>query len=213
MHTRELETRGKRISELESASRTLSAEKADLFDQLQMRQAELESLQAHVESLQSQNVEAQYQLREATDRIGLLNEELVEARQNQVTKTPSQGPSTEEVTRLLSAAEAKYEGRIADLRRQLATVESERVDVEAEFSKKLVEKVKEIEKLKIAVSASSKDQQEEKGIILSLKDEISSLQEQAQAYQQIIEDLRVEAGKVSEVEVCLCGYRCPLRSE
>lgn len=163
-------------------------------------------MQAHLESLQSQNVEAQYQLREATDRIGLLNEELAQSRSNQMTKTPEYGPSADEVTRILSAAEAKYEGRIADLRRQLAAVESERIDGEAEFSKKLAEKIKEIDHLRVAVSASSKDQQEEKSVIASLQSDIVSLQEQAQSYQQIIEDLRVEAGKVSEAEVCDCIY-------
>ncbi|KAJ3546976.1 hypothetical protein NM688_g5452 [Phlebia brevispora] len=200
IHSRELELRDTRISEVETTVQTLTTEKAELFDQLQMRQAELESSQSHLESLQSQYVEAQYQLREATDRIGLLNEELTESRRYQATKPQDRGPSAEEVTRLLSAAEAKYESRIADLRRQLTAVESERVEGEAEFSKKLQEKVKEIEQLKTVVNASAKDQQEEKNVVVSLRTEIITLKEQAQAYEQAIEELRAEVGKVTEVE-------------
>ena len=142
--------------------RILTSEKDDIFDQLQMRQAELESSQSTLESLQSQFVESQYQMREANDRIALLNEELAESRRDQVSRVQDRGPSAEEVTRLLSAAEAKYESRIADLRRQLSAVERERDDAEAMFSKKLAEKVKEVEQLRGAVNASTKDHQEEK---------------------------------------------------
>ena len=200
-HSREIESKNSLISQLEITVKTLSTEKAALFDQLQMRQAELESSQSQLESLQSQHVESQYQLREAADRIALLNEELTDTRRDSISRTQGHGPSTEEVTRLLSAAEAKYESRIADLRRQLVAVERERDDGEAEFSKKLAEKVREVDQLRTVVNASARDHQEEKDIVITLQEQISALREQAQAYQQVIEELRLEAGKVTEIEV------------
>ena len=199
-HSHEIETRDTRIAQLDSTVKALTTEKAELFDQLQMRQAELESSQSSLESLQSQYVESQYQMREANDRIALLNEELTDARRDQVSRSQDRGPSTEEVTRLLSAAEAKYESRIADLRRQLTAVERERDDGEALFSKKLAEKAKEVEQLRGAISASTKDHQEEKGVVTALREEIKALKEQAGAYQQVIDELRLEAGKVTEVQ-------------
>ena len=63
------------------------------------------------------------------------------------------------------------------------------------------EKVKEIAQLRQAVNASAKDHQDEKDAISSLREEITSLQEQARGYLQVIEELRAEAGKVSEVQV------------
>jgi len=64
------------IDRLERSIRSLSTEKDSLFDQLQMRQAEVESSQSLLEVLQSQNTELQYQVREKDSRVALLSEEL-----------------------------------------------------------------------------------------------------------------------------------------
>lgn len=200
MHSKEIETNKSRIADLEASLRTLSSEKDDIFDQLQMRQAELESSQSHLESLQSQTVELQYQLRESTDRIALLADELAEARKEQTTKAPG-GPPAEEVTRLLSAAEAKYEARITDLRRQLAAVERERDEGEALFSKRLSEKTKEVEHLQSLVDLSAKGREEEGETVAVLQREIDGLREASKMREQLIAELQSEASKVSEVEV------------
>ncbi|PSS37549.1 hypothetical protein PHLCEN_2v565 [Hermanssonia centrifuga] len=197
LHSKELEVRTSRISDLETSVQTLSGEKDEIFDQLQMRQAELESSQSHLESLQSQTVELQYQLREATDRIALLNDELFNSQQAQSTKL--QG-SPEEVTRLLLAAEAKYEGRIADLRRQLSIMERERDEGEAELSKKLSQKTKEVDELKAIVNSSSKEHEQEQENVISLQEEMERLKAEIKAHQSVIAELGARTEEMAEGE-------------
>lgn len=199
LHSKEIETSNSRIADLEASVRILTTEKDDIFDQLQMRQAELESSQSHLESLQSQTVELQYQLREATDRIALLTDELAEARKQHVTEAKS-GPPSEEVTRLLSATEAKYETRIADLRRQLAAVERERDEGEAMFSKRLLEKEKEAEALQALINLSAKGREQEGENISALQREIDSLREASKMREQLIAELQAEAHRIPELE-------------
>lgn len=207
MHTKEIETKSSRISDLETSLQIVSREKDEIFDQLQMRQAELESSQSHLESLQSQTMELQHQLREATDRIALLTDEVAEAQKTQFTKVESSVPSAE-VTQLLSATEAKYESRIADLRRQLTAVERERDETEADLSRKITEKVKEVDQLKSIVGRSAKAREEEEETVTSLKKEIETLRDAGAAYERLIAELQTQAGKVTEVEVrCFCHVR------
>ncbi len=166
-----------------------------------MRQAELESSQSTLESLQGQNTELQYQLREATDRIALLQEEFSDARREQDLKVQSPGPSTEEVTRLLAAAESKYEAKLSDLRRRLAEAERERDEGEAHWSKKLAERAREVESLKAVVNSSQKSKDAESESAQALKDEIQALQSEIRSYQKQITDLHAQLGKTAEVEV------------
>ncbi|EKM61178.1 uncharacterized protein PHACADRAFT_134491 [Phanerochaete carnosa HHB-10118-sp] len=199
VHSKETEANNSRATDLEAFVRILTTEKDDIFDQLQMRQAELESSQSHLESLQSQTVELQYQLREATDRTALLTDELAEARKEQAVK-PESGPPPEEVTRLLSTAEAKYETRIADLRRRIAAVERERDEGEALFSKRLAEKAKEVEGLQALVNLSAKGREEEGENITTLQKEIESLREASQVQGRLLVELQAEAQRIPELE-------------
>jgi chromosome segregation ATPase len=68
VHTKELAGKDTRIQQLEATIRELRNEKETMFDQLQLRQGEIESSTSHQESLQGQTNELQYQLREALDR-------------------------------------------------------------------------------------------------------------------------------------------------
>lgn len=198
---KEMDAKNSRISILERSVQSLTNEKNDLFDQLQLRQAELESSQSHQESLESQTTELQFQVREAMDRIALLNDELADARRDQELKLQGSGPSPEEVTRIISASEAKYEARISDLRRQLTAAERERDEGETEWSRKLSAKVREIEALKGLVSASTKNREEEEGNINNLKEEIEKLCEEIRKNQNVISDMRAHANKLAEAEV------------
>ncbi|KAI0704949.1 hypothetical protein BC835DRAFT_1403872 [Cytidiella melzeri] len=199
LHSKEIDNKSSQISDLSASLQIVSREKDEIFDQLQMRQAELESSQSHLESLQSQSTELQHQLREATDRIALLSEEIADAQKMQFAKVHSSTPSAE-VTQLLSSAEAKYEARIADLRRQLTAVERERDETEAELSKKISEKVKEVEHLKSTVGKSVRAREEEEETVASLRREIESLRDAGTTYERLIADLQGEAGRVAEVE-------------
>lgn len=129
---------------------------------MQLRQAELESSQSHLENVQNQNNELQYQLREANDRIALLESE--ETAYNRATPSPHlrshdsgtsvnhpPSPSHEapvELARLLSEAESKYEARLSDLRSKIRSLEKERNESEEEWARNLAERGKEIERLK-----------------------------------------------------------------
>lgn len=202
MYTKELDVRNVRISNLESSVKALSGEKDEIFDQLQLRQAELESSQSHLESLQSQCAELQHQLREANDRIGLLNEELIEMRQEQEIQVRSPGGSSaEEVSRMLAAAETKYETRISELRRRLSIVERERDEGEADWSRKLLEKSKEVEALKNVLNRSSRSQEEEEEGLNKLKEDLQELREQNTVLQTRVSDLLSRIENMTETEV------------
>ena len=105
--------------------------------------------------MRSQNTELQFQLREANDRVALLQEEFSDVRREQDVRVQSPGPSAEEVARLLAAAESKYEAKLGDLRRRLAEAERERDEGEAHWSKKFAERAKEVEDLKAMAAARS----------------------------------------------------------
>ncbi|KAI0673501.1 hypothetical protein C8Q78DRAFT_967782 [Trametes maxima] len=200
-HVRELENKKARISTLENTTKTLSREKDELFDQLQLRQAELESSQSALEALQGQHTELQYQLREATDRVALLQEEFSDARREQEVRAQPVGPSTEEVSCMLAAAEAKHEARLADLRRRLADAERERDEGEAHWSKRFAERAREVEGLKAVISSSQKSKAEEADGVQALEHEIESLKGDIRAYQKQITDLHAQLEKTAEVEL------------
>ncbi|TFY70356.1 hypothetical protein EVG20_g2639 [Dentipellis fragilis] len=189
-----------RIAGLESSVQALSTEKDGLFDHLQLRQAELESSRTHLEVLQSQNTELQYQLRESDDRLALMTEELSDLRREHESKAQGPVTSAEEVARLLSAAETRYEAKIADLRRTVATLESEQSVIEAEWSRKLAEKNKEMESMKSIVDSSMVTQQDKESTAQELRAEIDRLREESHSYLEQISKLEARALKVTELE-------------
>lgn len=185
----------------------LSAEKDSIFDQLQLRQAELESSQSHLEVLQSQATELQYQLRETNDRLSLASEELSEFRRDQESKEVARGSSlassssAEDVARLLSSAEVKYEAKIAELRRQLAGVEAERDEVEVEWSRKLDARAREVERLRAAVDSSARTRQSEEDVVEGLRAEIAQLREEVRGQRGLVEQWQGKAEQLVDVEV------------
>ncbi|KAH9837110.1 uncharacterized protein C8Q71DRAFT_707171 [Rhodofomes roseus] len=200
---KDIENRDSRIVNLQSLVRSLEGEKDEFFDQLQLRQAELESSRSRLESLEGQTTEFQYQLREATDRVALLTEELSDARREQETKALNIGPSAEEVSRLLSAAESKYEARISDLRNRLSTVEREREEGEALWSRKLADKSRELDSLREILNSSAKSREQESENVGTLQEEIDRLREDVRVHQLRISDMRAQADRAAESEVRL----------
>ena len=172
-----------------------------------MRQAELESSRTLLETLQSQSSELQYQIRESSERSALLQEELADAQRSQALGAQLSPTPSDEVSRLLLGAETKYESRLAELRRQLTATERERDEVEAEWNRKLNDKVKEIDAIKRTIAKSTKLEGDEKERADTLKAEITRLQEELRLAQVVISDLKGEAGKVVDIEVShLCRY-------
>ncbi len=192
---------------MESRVKTLSEEKDELFDQLQLRQAELESSQSALESLQGQNTELQYQLREANDRAALMQDEFSDVRREQDVRVLSPGPSAEEVARLLASAESKYESKMSDLRRRLAEAERERDEADARWSRKFAERAKEVDELTAAIRSSQQSKEEDTEGRQALQAQVEALQAEIRAYQQQIADLHTELEKAAELEVSILMRR------
>lgn len=180
---------------------SLSKDKNSFFDQLQLRQAEIESSQSHLESLRNQNAELQFQIRESNDRIGLLTEELVDVRRDQESTMRAPSTSAQDLARHLAAAEAKYEMKLADLRRSLASVERERDEGEADWSQKLREKARETDELKKALASFSNIREQHEEVVSGLKAEIARLTAEVQLGQNQLAGMRLQTEKIKEAEV------------
>lgn len=185
---------------MEESSKILSQEKDSLFDELQLKQAELESSNFQLEALQGQVTEFQYQLRETSERLAIAQEELTETRRGGTMPTRSASSSSlhhsmssgiggahygggsipsSELSSMLSEAESRYEARLADLRSRMRSVELERAEAEEVWSRTLqlraedVEKVKRLlEKKETEVREALERKRERDGAVQSLEGEI-----------------------------------------
>jgi hypothetical protein len=182
----------------------LTSQKKSLFDDLQSRRAELESSQYRLDELHTQIRELQYQLREANERLAVLNE-LAETRQEQGHNAPGSSTSAEDVAHLLYAAESKYEAKIAELRQGLASVERERNEADAEWSRKFREKVREMEDLRRTFELSAKASDPRDEFIDELKAEIALLRDKVTMHGVQVTAVDSGAEKLKEVVVRLCA--------
>ena len=179
-----------------------------MFDQLQMRQAELESSQSHLDSVEARSTELQYQLREAEDRIEILTEELAES-QGKLANGLSPGSSAEELARILSETEGKYEARISDLRSKMRALEKERHDAEDEWSRNLQERSRELERLRGLVEAKDREYAESIRSKTDMADRVTELEAdnrrlkaQAEAEKGILLGLQKDVDWLKDAEVC-----------
>lgn len=141
-----------------------------------------------------------------------MNEELAESRREQECNVRVPATSPEDVARLLAAAEAKHASKIADLKKDLAAVEKERNEGEADWSLKLRQKTRETDELKMILQSSAKIRGESEEIVRGLKEEIQRLGEEISSYQRQISGLQLQAEKVKEIEVTeFIAPRLPLR--
>ncbi|CAK5280554.1 unnamed protein product [Mycena citricolor] len=191
-HTKETSTLNAQIAHLEQSTRHLTNDKNNFFEQLQLRQAELESSQSHLDSLQSQNTELQYQLRETEERLSLLSDELADARRQPDVRPIEPSGSTEDVAQLLSASQAKYETRILDLQKQLAVAEKERNESEGQWSRKLREKVRENDEIRQALGSTVKNKELDEDLAEQLKTQIKRLQDELTVQQIKAADMRMQ---------------------
>ncbi|KDR85056.1 hypothetical protein GALMADRAFT_52408, partial [Galerina marginata CBS 339.88] len=171
-HAKALDAKASQITTLENSLNNVTRDKNAFFDQLQLRQAEVESAQAHLESLQHENTEFQFQLRESNDRLALLKEEYQELLREHDTRSRDPVPSADEIARMVSAAEAKYEVKLAEMKRNIAILEKERYDAEADWSRKLKEKMKDLEDLKRAVGSATRTREAEENVVARLEAEL-----------------------------------------
>lgn len=200
MQLQEVKVLNERMYSSESVNLNLTREKDRLFDELEMRQAELESSNSHLETLQSQTTEYQHQIRELTDRIALLEGELTDV-QREVNPTSGAGMPAEEVARLISATEAKYEARLAELRGQLETIEKERNEADAEWNSKVAAKALEAEELKKVIGKSQKSEVDHGVAEEKLRGDIAALKEETRVYQRQQIEFQRQVEKIKESEV------------
>ncbi|KAI6047574.1 hypothetical protein EDC04DRAFT_2619028 [Pisolithus marmoratus] len=160
-YSTELTAKESHISSLEKSNRSF-------FDQLQLRQAELESSQLHAELLQSQNTELQFQLRAAQERLTLLTDELDDLRGEH-----------ENVSHLISSVETKYEEKISE----------ERTESEANWSKKLLLKAREADELRSYLQSSTRSREQEEDVV-ELKDEAQLQQSRLSELQSLVEQMK-----------------------
>ncbi|KAK0233161.1 hypothetical protein IW262DRAFT_1470284 [Armillaria fumosa] len=199
-NTKELSMKNSQITQLQTSLKSLAEDKNSLFDELQLRQAELESSQSLLESTQGQNTELQYQLRELEDRVSFLNAELLDAQRGRADLPREPGVSSEEVARLLVASEAKYEAKVMELQRGIAIIEKERNDTEAEWSRKLREKVKETEELKRALGTTVKSKEQDEGVVNQLHQEISELRDELETQGRQVDELHSQLNQARVAE-------------
>lgn len=182
-----------------------SNESKSLFDQLQLRQGQLESSQLHTETLQSRNTELEFQLRESEERNALVIDELQELRSEQEAHLQGPSPSVGEISQLVNAVETKYEAKLTDLRKTLGNVEKESNESEANWSRKLLEKTKEADELRRLLQTTARSREQEEDVTGSLRAVIEKLKGEAQLQQSHLSELQslVERMKVNEVSPLL----------
>lgn len=199
-HSTELTLKKSQIATLEASVNNLSRENRTSFEQLQIRQAELESSQHHVGTLQSQHTELQFQLRETQDRLTLLTEEISDLRGEQETRPPGPGAPQEDVSQLISTMEAKYEARLAEIKRNLILAEKERTESEADWSRKLCDKGREVDELKMILQSSAKLREEKESTTGVLKSEIEKLTAEVQSHQRHALELQLQVDRMNDAE-------------
>lgn len=200
-HQKEMAQKNAKIQSLQDSTRSLSAERDSLFDQLQLRQAELESSQSRLESVESSMSELQFQLREAQERSGLLAEELSDARRELEYRSIQPSVNHEVAQRSTADLEARYEERYDELKRRLSEVELERNETEAALNRSLQSKAQEIDSLKKLVDRSTVTKDRSEDEVASLRQAVEELKQQANLYESQLADLKVAEGKVRDLEV------------
>ncbi|KAF8973986.1 hypothetical protein BDZ97DRAFT_1777816 [Flammula alnicola] len=159
----------------------VTRDKNAFFDQLQLRQAKWKH----------QNTELQFQLRESNDRVALLKEECAELLREH------------EIARMVSATEAKYEAKLAEVKRNLAILEKERYESEADWSRKLKEKVRDLEDLKRVLGSATKTREADENVVANLKSELEQAQQTAKSLERQVSELPLLREQVHELQKSL----------
>ncbi|WVW84815.1 hypothetical protein I302_106850 [Kwoniella bestiolae CBS 10118] len=167
-HAKELSAKTTKVNGLEAIVKELNLNKQRTFEDLQAKQAEAESAKSEMELMSTRTKELEFQLREANERVALLEDASnnrsmlglpngfggspagspMGSRRNSTSMSNKNGSGGVDIQKLLSEAEAKSESKLSDLRFKIKSLEIERNDIEEEWSVKLQERVRELEKLR-----------------------------------------------------------------
>jgi chromosome segregation ATPase len=210
-YNKELTSKSSQISTLENSLNNITRDKNNFFDQLQLRQGELESAQAHADTIQHQNTELEFQLREANDRFALVREEYSELQREMESRSREPTVSADEIARVVSAMEVKYEARLAEVKRNISLLEQEHHESEVDWSKKLTEKVREVENLKKILGSATRMREKEERMVADVKTELEAAQETNEVLRREAAELTLLKGQIVELEARhgfkICGKR------
>lgn len=202
-YAKELAVKNSQTLALEKSLNSVTRDKNTFFDQLQLRQVEIESMQAHLNTMQHQNTELEFQLREANDRLGLLKEEYAELQREAESRSREPTTSAEEISQIMSAIEVKYEAKIAEMKRNISVLEKERHESEADWSRKLKDKVRELEDLKSLLGSATRMRESEESMLANLKLELERTQELNEVLKRDVLELPILREQTQEMQVCM----------
>lgn len=205
-HSKELSTKDTRIQQLEGKVREMTTSRDGLFDQLQVRTAEMESSSSHQESLEGRTGELQYDLKEARDRVAALREEVEEFKRARRDVTRDDANTR----RLLSEAEARHESKIRELATRAKQLEKERQETEEEMGKNLQDRMREVERMRQQISQKDLDYAEamrSRGVrddkIEETEAKTRELLNKLSAAEALAEHLTNETTTATRAEVCI----------
>ncbi|KAJ2931149.1 hypothetical protein H1R20_g5940, partial [Candolleomyces eurysporus] len=199
-HSKELAAKSSQISTLENSLNNVTRDKNVFFEQLQVKQAETESAQGHLENLQHQNTELEYQLHEANDRLGLIREEYADYQREQEARAREPVTSASDIAQMVSATESKYELRLAEMKRSVSVLEKERSESEANWSRKLKEKVKELEELKAVLGSAAKSREQDINVVEQLKADLGRAREEVRILKEQLLDVPALQDKIQDLK-------------
>ena len=190
----------------------------------------METSRGEMEALRSRTKELEFQLRESSERCTMLEDNALNAGQKDRGRThlglgvPDAGGSLSrsssrshsytnatsavEVQRLLAEAEVRSEAKLADLRSKIRSLETERNEVEEEWSAKLQERLRDLEKLRRTVTekdgeyAESLRTRKEMEVVIDQHEEVrKALERETKGLRAQIEEARGDVAVAIEAEV------------
>lgn len=130
-----------------------------------------------------------------------MKEEYAELLRESESRSREPTTSPDEIARMVSAAEAKYESRISEMKRNISVLEKERSESEADWSRKLKEKVKELDDIKRILGSAARTRENEENMVANLKEELAKAQEANKALQRETAELPILREQLLELEV------------
>ncbi|SCV69057.1 BQ2448_2077 [Microbotryum intermedium] len=152
-HAKEIGLRDARIKELEETVKSVTGSRDETFAQAQERAAELEARAASQMSIESQMKELEFEVNELRDRNAALLDEVETLRKQQRDVSRDEGAHR----RALADAEARHEQKVKDLETRIRELETDRIETDEEWDRNLQERLKEVERMRLAMAQKDVD--------------------------------------------------------
>ena len=180
----------------------LSATNSTHFQEIQSCQAEVEAGRNELESLRGRTKELEFQLREAEERLFMVEEngpsrDLTVPASRSASPAASRRNSGADLQRLLVESEARSEAKISDLRNKIRALETERNEAEEEWATKLSQSVRDIEKLRRGITEKEGEYAES---LRTSKDKDRLLEEAETARKSVEKEMKALAAQVQEAK-------------